>query len=266
MKYIYILIVSLILCSCTQQKIEETTLSSTTSTPIQIEEPVNTTTITTTTTPKVTEKPITEIEQEITSFIDIPINRFRDNSYLETDLFKPFIIDGRFQSVGEDKTLYVWTSYCTEGYSYNLHFLPGGRVGCTLLNEKATDEMIDVTPFLNASEYGTYEYRYYYDPLEYSTIDESQFNKVINAFEGYIQFPDYFMYYNENDIFSINTFTIRIVNEENEYVSFIIDCVFENAFTVEVVSSNKKLGTISKLYVEKENARSFLESLANELK
>lgn len=264
MKYIYILLVSLILCSCRQQKIGVNTQPSTTSTLIQIGEPVSTST--TTTAPNVSEKPITEIEQEITSIMGIPINRFHDNSYLETDLFKPFIIDDRFQSVGEDKTLYVWSSYCTEGYSYNLHFLPGGRVGCTLLNEKATDEMIDVTPFLNASEYGTYEYRYYYEPMEYSIIDESQFKKVVNTSEGYIQFPDYFMYYNENDSFSINTFTISIVNEENEMISFIIDCVFDNAFTVNVVSSNEKLKTISKLYIEKENARSFLESLANEIK
>ena len=62
-----------------------------------------------------------------------------------------------------------------EGNYYFLPMMPGGRVGCTLLNEKATNDMIDIKPFLEATKYGEYTYKYLYD------FDEEIYDQTIEV-------------------------------------------------------------------------------------
>ena len=267
----YLLLACLLLSACTKNNVDENNQQATEPPVEQTELAVTTTTTTVvTTTPKVTTTVTTttpEVKEPITEYMGFPINWFNDDAYLETGLFKPFIIDGRFQSVGNDKTLYVWKTHCTEDNFYYLPEMPGGRVGCTLLNEKATNDMIDVRPFLEPMNYGNYTYKYNYGINQSFEINSSKFNQYANALEGFVQFPDYFMYHSETYVTLDYPFSISIETKNNEKVSFMIDCVFENGFTVDVTSASEDLNIhdkstiFAKLYVPKENAPQFVEEL-----
>ena len=199
------------------------------------------------------------------STIQIPKNSFTSISYLDTDLFKPFIENGEFTSKGEDNLIYVLRSYCEEGHSYELEMMPGGRVGCTLLNETATNEMIDVTPYLHMDEHGTYEYRY--RVMEWTEASLNAYKTIMSTFVGIVQFPTYFDYYILDNMMLIRRPLIYVVgtneNGQEEYISYDLNPISENEYILTVSSSNEDV--IARFYGKRDNVEEYYERLLEEL-